>query len=718
MFLLLWRYLRLLKKFHQLVNKRLGFMSLLVLMLWIKTVIAYYFDFSLGMTDPLQHFIAIFNPLGFSIVLLSLALYLNKPKPSYILMIIFYIIPSLLLYANVLYFREFTNFISFSTITGVSAVSKGLGNSTMSVMTGHDIIYFLDLIILLVMFVTKYVQIDRRPFRKLNALATTMFGAMIFSLNMMIAECNRPQLLGRTFDQTYVVKYLGVPTFTIYDAIQTTHSDQVKSSATGSDIDPDLTYIKQHYAKPDQKYFGVAKKKNIIIIHLESFHQFLLNMKVNDQEVTPFLNSLYNGTDTMSFDNFYNQVGSGKTIDAETMLETGLFGFPSGNFFNHQGMTNTSQAAPAILSQDEGYTSAVFHGNVGSYYSRDTVYKNFGYNYFFDQKYFNDQNKDSLTFGLKDKLMLSESAKYLEQLQQPFYTKFITITNHYSFSLPDYDNDGFITSDTDDKTVNNYFMTAHYLDNALKEFFAYLKASGLYDNSLIVLYGDHYGLTPSQTPAAGTLMGYTNDTWTDFNESQMQKVPFMIHMKGLKGGINHQYGGEIDVLPTLLHLVGINSENYAQVGTDLLSKDHSQIVAQRNGDFITPKYTVLNSKKEVFDNKTGEQIDLAANPDLAADVKNWSQKVNDQLKTSDNINKLNLLRFYTPLGFKPVDPKQYSYQNQIDRLVKIRKNLGSSSTSLYSKNDDESTTNLYTTDAPELKDNRDPIDNLYSAQNK
>ena len=70
----------------------------------------------------------------------------------------------------------------------------------------------------------------------------------------------------------------------------------------------------------------------------------------------------------------------------------------------------------------------------------------------------------------------------------------------------------------------------------------------------------------------------------------------MIHIPGMKdGGIQNQYGGEIDVLPTLLHLLGISNKNYIQFGTDLLSKQHSQIVAFRNNDFVTPTYSSIGN---------------------------------------------------------------------------------------------------------------------------
>lgn len=105
--------------------------------------------------------------------------------------------------------------------------------------------------------------------------------------------------------------------------------------------------------------------------------------KINGKEVTPFLNKLFHSKSTYSFDNFFHQVGQGKTSDAENMLETSTFGLPQGSLFTQFGSDNTFQAAPAILNQQGNYTSAVFHGNVASFWNRNNVYKNMGYQYFF-----------------------------------------------------------------------------------------------------------------------------------------------------------------------------------------------------------------------------------------------------------------------------------------------------------------------------------------------
>jgi len=704
------------KKLQSLLNKRLGFMTFLIVCLWLKTVIAYYLDFKLNINNLLQHFFLVVNPFATIVFLMSLALYINKAKLSYIVMGVIYFIDTIFIYSNLLYYRENSDFISVSTMTGVAKVAKGLGKSTVSSMQISDIIYFIDFAIFILLFVTHFVKIDYSPFRKLNALATSMLGIALFSADLAGSEANRPQLLGRTFDHSYIVKYLGINTFLAYDSIRSLQNSQVRSSATETEVDGVLDYTRQNYAAPNVKYFGKAAGKNIIIIHLESFEQFLIGMKVNGQEVTPFINSLYADQNTLSFDNFFNEVGTGRTSDAETMLESGLFGLPEGSFFQKLGGDNTFQSAPAILSQQKGYTSAVFHGNSGGFWGRNVTYKNMGYNYFFDESYYDTKDPDSLSlngYGVKDKLLFSEGAKYLEQMQQPFYTKFLTITNHIGYQFSDEDNGDFQTSDNPTPAVNMYFKTAHYLDKSVEEFFNYLKATGLDKNSMVVLYGDHFGLNDEQHKSLSTMIGKTPDTWTKFNNTQMQRVPFMIHMDGLKGGVDHSYGGEIDVLPTILHLAGVNTQQYVQLGTDLLSKDHSSIVAFRNRDFITPKYTVYRNggtSSKVYSNQTGEEIDLHDNPELLAQVEKWEKQVDLKLQTSDDVNNKNLLRFYTPLGFNPVNPANYSYQNQVQQMEQIRDDLGDKSTSLYSRNGNKSTTDLYNTDAVQLQGDRTPID--------
>ena len=133
-----------------------------------------------------------------------------------------------------------------------------------------------------------------------------LFSITVFLFNLGLAEKDRPQLLSRSFDRNYLVKYLGAYNFTIYDAIQNIKSSSQRALADSSDITDVENYRKANYAAPNPDYFAKAKGMNVIYVSMESFQSFMIDYKMPDgQEVTPFLNSLAHDGSTFYFDNFY-----------------------------------------------------------------------------------------------------------------------------------------------------------------------------------------------------------------------------------------------------------------------------------------------------------------------------------------------------------------------------------------------------------------------------
>ena len=663
-------------------------------------MLAYTLDFHLSLENALQHFILIINPIATTLLLLSVGLYVRRKKPAYITMMVIYFIMTALLFSNAVYYREFTDFITINTMLGAGKVASGLGESAIKLFRPYDILYWIDFILLVFALATKRIKMDETPVRARMAFAFTTLSVMIFSGNLFLAESDRPELLTRTFSRDYLVKYLGINAFTAYDGVQTYKTTQVRAQASATDMDEVAEYVKGHYAKPNDQYFGLAKGRNVIYIHLESTQQFLIDYKLKDEngvehEVMPFINSLYHSNSTFSFSNFFHQVKAGKTSDSETLFENSLFGLNQGALFTQLGGKNTFEAAPNILKQTQGYTSAVFHGNSGTFWNRNETYKHLGYDYFFDASYYNVTEDNSFQYGLNDKPFFQQSVKYLEHLQQPFYTKFIAVSNHYPYSQLSGDETGFPLAQTKDETINSYFSTANYMDTAVHEFFDYLKQSGLYDNSIIILYGDHYGISNARNKELAQLLGKDRETWTNFDNAQVQRVPYMIHIPGMnKGKIIDTYGGQVDALPTLLHLLGVDTQNYIQLGQDLFSPDHKQLVAFRDGDFVTPNYTYYGGV--LYDNKTGEEI-TEPSEELKKQIDADKEAVSDQLATSDKINNGDLLRFYTKSGLKAINPDDYNYLKNTDRIEKIEKELGNKSTSVYSKHNQTSTTDKYQT---------------------
>jgi lipoteichoic acid synthase len=635
------------QKSQGIFNKYIGFFFLAVFFLWMKTFIAQITQFKLGIEGPFQLFLLFLNPLGASLLFLGLAFFL-KGRKKYIWLMVIYFLLSALLYSNILYYRFFNDYITLPTLTQTQNVGE-IGGSVVSLLKPYDFLFFIDFILLIALLAFRFVTIEIRDVNCRNKTAFFSLSLAISCANLGLAEIDRPELLTRGFDRNYIVKYVGLYDYTLYDAVQSTRASAQRVMANSNDITEVYNYTKSNYAEPNPNYFGVGKGMNVIYYHLESFQNFLIHYKLHGEEVTPFLNSLTSEKNTIYFDNFFHQTAHGKTSDAEFMLENSLYGLPQGSAFMIKSL-NTYQAAPAILGS-LGYTSAVFHGNSGSFWNRDEIYKSFGYDKFFDSNYYKMNPEDLAEYGLMDKPFLKESIPLLESLPQPFYTKFITVTNHFPFPI-DKKDATIAPNTTGVASVDSYFQTARYADEALKRFFVSLKKSGLYDHTIIIMYGDHYGISKDNNKEMEQVLG---KTITPFESAGLQRVPLFIHVPGIEGGVNHECGGQIDVLPTLLHLLGMDTKKYVHFGTDLLSKQHDDLVPFRNGDFVSSTITSIDGK--FYDSTTGMEL----GNDKLTEAKKDQEIVEQKLSLSDKVVNGDLLRFYTPKDFVPVDRSKYNY---------------------------------------------------------
>ncbi|PRX74418.1 lipoteichoic acid synthase [Bacillus sp. V-88] len=636
------------RQFEDMRTGKLSFFFTVVVLFWIKTYAVYLAEFNLGIQNALQHFLLFLNPLSSALLFFAIALFW-KGKGRYIAFIVINFLMSFVLYANVVYYRFFNDFITVPVLLQAKT-NNGLGGSALELLSPIDILYFSDLFIIIGLMIMKKVKPQEKlRFRSVFAVMTS--AVLVFLLNLGLAEIDRPELLTRSFDRNYLVKYLGTHNFTIYDVIQNSKTSAKRALADSNEVSEVENYVKANKVDPNPEYFGKAKGKNVIYVSMESFQSFVIDKEVNGQEVTPFLNSLVEKEDAIYFDNFFHQTGQGKTSDAEFMMENGLFGLPQGAVYMTNA-NNTLQSAPGIL-KGEGYSSAVFHGNYKTFWNRSEMYRTMGYDEFYDATYFDMSNpEEQLPYGLKDKPFFEESMPMLEKLPQPFYTKFISLSNHFPFDRHENDTD-FEPGQFGDGVVNRYFQTANYMDSALEQFFNDLKESGLYDDTVIVLYGDHYGISENHNKAMEQVTG---EEITDFKNAQLQRVPLFIIAPGVKGEVNHTYGGQIDVRETLFNLLGVDNKDYISFGQDLLSKDRKQIVPFRNGDVITPEYSDI--KGVCYDNETGQPVEEGSNA-----CEDASKEATKRLELSDKVVYEDLLRFYKPEGYKQIDRSDYQYIN-------------------------------------------------------
>ncbi len=621
---------------------------LAVFMLWAKTFIVYLTQFQLGVEGFFQYFILFINPIS-SCLFVAAICFFFKGKGQYRTLLIGYTITSIWLYSNIVYYRFFNDFITVQTVVSAPSNAGQLGESIFGLIYPWDLLFFLDVFILFFIVAKRKLPVIIKNNKK--ALRRTLSAVIcVFLINLGLAEIDRPQLLKRSFDRNYLVKYLGLYNFAIYDVVQTSKTITQRALADSSDVTEVENYAKANYAEPNPEYFGTLKGKNVFLISLESLQSFIIDYQLNGVEVTPYLNSLAHSEDTLYFPNFFHQTGQGKTSDAEFMIDTSLYPMAQGAVYVNKS-NSVMQGLPAILSQEGGYYTATLHGNYKTFWNRNEMYRTMGYDDFFDAEYYNMTEENTKNYGMKDVPFFEESAEIVDKFPQPFFAKMITLSNHFPFGMDPADTT-FPVGDFGDDVVNQYFQSANYLDQSLQMFVEDLKAKGLYENSVFVLYGDHYGLSGAHNEAMANALG--KEAITPFDEAQLQRTVFMIHSPGLKGGINETYVGETDIRPTLLHLLGIDTSGYLEMGTDMLSPEHFPIVPFRNGDFITEDYTYIDEK--FYDNKTG--LEMA---ELPEDADKLIEANKEKLHMSDEIINKDLLRFYTPPGFEPVNRDDYNY---------------------------------------------------------
>ncbi len=648
------------RRIHEQLEERIRsqfgvFFLIAVVMLWMKTYLVQVTQFDLGVQGILQQFLLLMNPLGSALIILGMA-WLFRGRRRYAALMALYFFLSFLLFANVMYYRFFNDFITLPTLFQTQNFGDVSGSIT-ALLNPYDFMFFIDFAVLMILLFSKHIKSAEGTVKRRAALTFMGIGLVISGLNLALAESDRPQLLTRGFDRNYIVKYLGMYNYAVYDAVQSTKASAQRVLADSNDITEVVNFTNSNHAEPNPKYFGKAEGMNVILIHLESIQEFLIDYELHGEEVTPFLNSLTKDKNMMYFDNFFHQTAQGKTSDAEFILSNSLYGLPQGSAFTMKGM-NTYQAAPAILGQ-EGYTSAVFHPNTGSFWNRNEIYKSFGYNHFFDASSYEMDPEQLADYGLMDKPFFEQSIPYLETLPQPFYAKFISVTHHYPFSM-DQDKTTIEPHITGDQSVDDYFQTARYADEALEQFFAYLKESGLYDNSMIIMYGDHYGISQNHDAAMEEVL--EKEVTPFVSKSELQRVPFFIKVPGMEGGINHSYGGQIDILPTILHLLGKETKDYIHFGTDLLSKEHDEVVPFRNGDFVSPTVTAVDG--DYYDTETGLPLDESK----IEEANKYHEVVEYKLQLSDRVVNGDLLRFHSPDAFEPVDRSEYDYSLDASRL--------------------------------------------------
>ncbi|MCC5434204.1 LTA synthase family protein [Clostridium perfringens] len=347
---------------------------------------------------------------------------------------------------------------------------------------------------------------------------------------------------------------------------------------------------------PDNQYKGELKGKNLVVLQIESLEDFVINKKIDGQEITPTLNSILKNS--YYFPNIYEENLTGFSSDADLMVNTGMLPITNtATSFAYPSRTLTT--LPSILEKN-GYTTVSAHPEVAGSWNWGEVHHSL---LKFQNSYtLYDFNEDEIIgLGISDKSYLTQLATKAGDLKQPFYLFTVTLTNHGPFEIDDAHTTIKIPSEIEGTLIGQYFKTVRYTDEAIKMFMDKLKEEGRFDDTVFVIYGDHAGPNKYYKEQLKDV-NFDGNYWK-LNE---KKVPLIIYNPSIQGKTIETKGGLIDVMPTVSYLLGINDGGLRNViGRNLLNTNRN-IVALPEGEVVgeAKSQDELNHVKQSYDIST------------------------------------------------------------------------------------------------------------------
>ncbi len=590
-------------------NQKLMFIA--SFMTWLQTYIVYKFFFRLSLVSLGEEILIVINSIG-PILLIYGSIYFLKPAKRSFAVIGVSALFSVIMIANTLFYKFYDDIMTLPILLQMDNTG-GLGSSVMNLIDFKVLFLVMNLPIL--MIANRRIKDSTKGtphFYKKYFIS--MIGAYLLTFGL--SYLSGLPMFNVPYNREVMIKTLGIYQYGLYDIYLSLTTPIDYALAENNEFIEVSNYVKSNQINPNSELFGVAKDQNIIVISLESLQEFAINLEVNGEEVTPFLNQFIQ--ECYYFDNFYQQTSQGKTSDAEFITENSLYAADRGSAFYAKSQNQYESLASIFKGQ--GYYTAVFHANEKEFWNRETMYEALGFDHFFDESAFLVNEENSFGWGLTDEAFFEQTLDYLKGLPQPFYAKLLTLTNHYPFEIPEqyqYISPG----ETNNEIVNHYITTVRYLDEALKSFITNLKESGLYDNTIIVMYGDHYGLSESYYEDLAILLQEEEITLN--RHLDLQRVPFIIHLPNQEEGeVVSTVSGQIDMKPTLLNLVGLPVNAYINFGQDLFAADRRELIVLRDGSFIGSEYryadsTCLRSDSgELVDQSFCESLEKVAVQDL------------------------------------------------------------------------------------------------------
>lgn len=626
------------QKIKEVLNKVLNsrmFIVVLGIMMFIKTI--YFYKNTIVVLGEIEKQTLI-GTISFLITIQCFfMIFPNKLRIK--ISLIINILMSLLLWADNIYYIYSSSVISVEQLTNLQYTEQIIG-TVPSLIRFSQIIYFIDFIVIGVLYLIKILKIDKEKKydnkQKLINLVISLVGVIIFCLIGYDYIQKGTQNLWNKDEQIAKSTIYG---YHISDIINSLNYSKRAVYSEYSEMIIDYGILKeeyeQNYGEIQYDFENVLENKNVLIIQLESVQEFVAHKTINGKEITPNLNKFLD--ENIEFKNMHMQSYS-STADSEYTLVTSTYPMENGMSYSKYFL-NTYDNIFEMFNNKDYYTSYM-HGNVGTFWNRENVYSRMNLDELVFIDKFEDQS-EMISGYLADELLYEQAVEKIKNQETPFMSFVVAASSHTAFDMPGiqnkYEKVNIDVGEYKDTFFGNYLEAVNYADYAFGILIDKLKKEGLYEDTAILVFGDHNGVSMYDEELQVFLKeGNSNLTDVDL------KLNYTRVLGGMKiPGVNKHIEidkviNKLDLKPTLAFLC--NLEDGFSLGTNIFaSKD---FVCLNNERIISNDY-YFDEKWYYIDN--GNEVDFDS---VSEDVCNMLNQYYDWMKReldisfSVNINDL------------------------------------------------------------------------------
>lgn len=357
--------------------------------------------------------------------------------------------------------------------------------------------------------------------------------------------------------------------------IDDTILDEIIKNEKDTTLNNINNYIKNKDITDYNSHTGMFEGKNVIVIMMESTNDIIIN-----KDLYPNFYKLY--SEGISFKNNYSPRNSCATGNNEFSGMTGLYTIQNNctaNIFSN----NTYFTSIFNIFKNAGYRATSMHDYTEQYYVRNIIHKNLGSEAYYNAndlniKYYNEYKNWASD---EDFMNAAMDITLNDTSDKPFMLWLTTVSGHQPYKVSSVEGDKYlsITDGTDySMEVRRYMSKLKTFDNGLGILLDKLKASGKLDDTVIVMYGDHYpyGLKNKDISSVLTY---------DLDDYEVERVPMVIYNSTIKSEVVEKYSSYINLTPTLANLFNLDYDPRYYMGTDVFSDDYLNMVAFADGSW-------------------------------------------------------------------------------------------------------------------------------------